>query len=106
VAFTDPIGVLDTASVSTAAALAFEDLVGVTDDDVTVADDWITFPDGVNANTGATVTGLVNDQAYKFRVAAVNAFGEGPWSNIAGPYTPQDVLTGIDGGYWGILVTS
>ncbi|MGE3340404.1 MAG: beta strand repeat-containing protein [Candidatus Altimarinota bacterium] len=40
------------------------------------------FSDGVSASTGATVTGLVNATNYSFRVAAVNAIGTGPYSNI------------------------
>ena len=44
---------------------------------------WITFADGVNPATGATVTGLTNGVSYDFRVGAVNAIGQGGWSNIA-----------------------
>lgn len=49
---------------------------------------WQSFSDGTSSSTGATVTGLTNGTGYDFRVAAVNAIGTGPWSNIAGPYTP------------------
>lgn len=50
---------------------------------------WQTFSDGTSSSTGATVTGLTNDTVdYEFRVATVNASGQGAWSNIAGPYTP------------------
>ncbi|MDR1266334.1 MAG: fibronectin type III domain-containing protein [Propionibacteriaceae bacterium] len=32
--------------------------------------------------TNATVTGLTNDTTYEFQVAAVNAVGQGEWSNL------------------------
>jgi len=38
---------------------------------------WLTFADGTSASTGATVTGLTNDSAYDFRIAAVNSEGTG-----------------------------
>lgn len=41
---------------------------------------WITFSDGTSATTSATVTGLTNDSAYDFQVAAVNSVGTGDYS--------------------------
>lgn len=49
---------------------------------------WSTFADGTSSSTGTTVTSLSNGTAYTFRAAAVSALGQGPWSNVAGPYTP------------------
>jgi large repetitive protein len=40
---------------------------------------WSTFADGVGTSTSATVTGLVRGSSYSFRVAAVNALGQGPY---------------------------
>ena len=45
---------------------------------------WLTFTDGVSAITGATVTSLTNGQSYDFRVAAVNAEGQGSFVTITG----------------------
>jgi autotransporter family porin len=44
---------------------------------------WTTVPDGVSTARRTTVGGLTNGQRYDFRVAAVNAAGSGPWSEVA-----------------------
>lgn len=49
---------------------------------------WETFSDGTSTATSATVTSLANGQAYTFRVAAVNAVGQGPWSAASIAVTP------------------
>lgn len=49
---------------------------------------WETFTDGTSTATSATVTGLTNGTAYTFRVAAVNAIGQGPWSTASSAVTP------------------
>jgi hypothetical protein len=48
----------------------------------------------IAANTGTTATtylanGLVNGQAYRFRVAAINAAGVGPFSTFSNPIVPS-----------------
>jgi hypothetical protein len=43
---------------------------------------WVTVADGVNTVRRVTVSGLTNGQRYEFRVAAVNAAGTGPWSEV------------------------
>ena len=50
-----------------------------------------TFTDGVNASTGATVTGLINGTTYYFRVAAVNSVGTGAYSTISAGAVPSTV---------------
>ena len=50
-----------------------------------------TFTDGVNASTGATVTGLDNGVTYYFRVAAVNSVGTGAYSTISAGAVPSTV---------------
>ena len=50
-----------------------------------------TFTDGVNASTGATVTGLTNGTTYYFRVAAVNSVGTGAYSTISAGAVPSTV---------------
>lgn len=54
------------------------------------AGSWATFADGTSATAAATVTGLTNGTSYDFRVAAVNALGQGAWSGIgtAAPALP------------------
>jgi subtilisin family serine protease len=42
---------------------------------------WTTLTDGSSAATTLTVTGLANGTAYQFRIAAVNAVGQGAWSS-------------------------
>lgn len=44
---------------------------------------WTVFSDGVSATASVVVTGLVNDQLYLFRIAAVNSDGQGAYSAIA-----------------------
>jgi hypothetical protein len=50
-----------------------------------------TFTDGVNASTGATVTGLTNGTTYYFRVAAVNSVGTGAYSTISAGAVPSTI---------------
>ncbi len=52
------------------------------------------FNDGVSAATGATITGLANGTSYDFRIAAVNAQGQGAYSNVDSA-TPVDVPLAI-----------
>lgn len=49
---------------------------------------WNTFSDGTSSSASATVTGLTNDTAYIFRVAAVNSVGTGPYSADSASVTP------------------
>jgi outer membrane protein OmpA-like peptidoglycan-associated protein len=43
---------------------------------------WTTVVDGTSAIPGYTVTGLNGTDSYRFRIAAVNTDGLGPWSSI------------------------
>lgn len=45
-------------------------------------DTWTRFEDGVDAATGATVTGLANGTAYRLRVAVVTALGTSEWVEV------------------------
>ena len=49
---------------------------------------WTTFSDGTSATASATVTGLTNNTAYIFRVAAVNGVGQSAWSSTSASITP------------------
>ena len=64
---------------------------------------WRTFADGTGTATSATVTGLSAGKTYRFRVAATNTVGQGPWSadvllalGSARPGTPTG-LTAVAG---------
>jgi len=46
-------------------------------------DNWVTVVGCTGTTLSCDVTGLLDDELYQFRVAAVNAAGQGPWSNIA-----------------------
>jgi len=62
---------------------------------------WTTFSDGTSTSTSATVTGLTNGTAYVFRVAAVNAVGQGAWSSASSAVTPIDAFVPV-----AVLLTS
>ena len=59
---------------------------------------WATFADGTGAGITATVTGLTNDQEYRFRVSATNSEGTGDPSDAAtGTPAAPAVPSGGDG---------
>jgi hypothetical protein len=43
---------------------------------------WSTVNDGVSTARSYVVARLTNGTQYRFRLAAVNAVGQGPWSSI------------------------
>lgn len=57
---------------------------------------WIEFLDDVSSDTSATVTDLLNDESYEFRVSAVNGVGQG---------NPSALGTGTPGAPLQVLVT-
>lgn len=54
---------------------------------------WSTFSDGVATTLSATVTGLVNTNAYVFRVSALNAINTGAPSVASVAVTPNTTTT-------------
>ncbi len=52
---------------------------------------WTTFADSFSASSSATVTSLTPGVSYTFRVAAVNAIGQGAWSSASSEVTPYGV---------------
>jgi surface protein len=50
---------------------------------------WVPVFHSPNNSTTQTVTGLLNGRSYVFRVAAVNAMGQGPWSDNSIPIIPN-----------------
>ena len=52
---------------------------------------WTPLPDLPAASPSATCDGLVNGAAYRFRTAAIDADGVGPWSEASAPVTPRTV---------------
>ncbi len=50
---------------------------------------WTTFPHAASTATAINVTGLVNGTGYRFRVAAVNTFGQGNFSAPSAVITPN-----------------
>jgi hypothetical protein len=55
---------------------------------------WTTFPHAASAATSITVTGLTNGVGYRFRVAAVNEVGQGPFSLPSAVITPNALPPG------------
>ncbi len=55
---------------------------------------WSIFDDGISTSTFTIVTALSNDNAYDFRVSAVNAIGQGPSSAYVSvtPGAPAQVI--------------
>jgi hypothetical protein len=74
-----------TAPTSTGNVALTDYVVQYSDDD---GETWATFSDATSTSTSATVTGLTNDTAYVFRVAAVNSVGTGDYSATSAAVTP------------------
>ncbi len=62
-----------------------------------VGSSWQTFADGASTGTSATVTGLMNGTAYRFRVTAVTSFGLGASSSESAAVTPLTVASAPTG---------
>ena len=52
---------------------------------------WSTFNDGIGASTSVSVTGLVNNTSYIFRVAAQNNIDVGPYSGSSSGIVPTAI---------------
>ena len=55
---------------------------------------WQDVTDGVSATTSATVTGLTNDTAYRFRVATLAGAEQGPWGDPSAVVVPAGLAPG------------
>lgn len=49
---------------------------------------WTTFTDGTSTANSATITNLINGTSYIFRIAAINAVGQGAWSTNSSSVVP------------------
>ncbi|NDE17976.1 hypothetical protein EBZ80_23925, partial [bacterium] len=63
----------------------------------TDGNNWTTFPDGTSPAAAAAVTGLSSGTQYRFRVAAVNAAGTGPFTASASAVAPAVPTCGMTG---------
>ena len=66
---------------------------------------WTTFADAVSTATSATVTGLINGNTYRFRVAAINASGTGVNSLSSSAVTPANTPPVLAGGGGSLTAT-
>jgi hypothetical protein len=64
---------------------------------------WTTFTAAASTATTATVTGLQNNQAVRFRVAAVNAVGVGAYTSASSAVTPT-IPSDVDFGNVSLLL--
>ncbi len=61
---------------------------------------WATFADGTSTTPSATITGLTVGTTYEVRIAARNALGTGPWSDVTTAqaqtaWTPASLADGL-----------
>ena len=55
---------------------------------------WTTFADGTSTSTSTTVTDLTPNQTYVFRVKAINALGDGPYTDKSSPVAITSTVPG------------